>query len=42
MISISILTFTVPEEAMNRIGRRTAVCMIALVLVAIVVSLFRP
>jgi hypothetical protein len=27
--------------SMNRIGRRTAVCMIALVLVAIVVSLLR-
>jgi len=26
---------------MNRIGRRTAVCMIALVLVAIVVSLLK-
>jgi hypothetical protein len=32
-----------PEPpCMNRIGRRTAVCMIALVLVAILVSWFRP
>jgi hypothetical protein len=28
--------------AMNRHGRQTAVCMLALVLVAIVVNLFRP
>jgi cbb3-type cytochrome oxidase subunit 3 len=33
------MTFVKP---VNRIGRQIAVCMIALVLIAIVVSLFRP